>query len=629
MRVVLAGTRGFGAHYLERLRHLRDVVELAGVCDTAPPEPGALDGLGEPEFSPDLPELVKRTGARIAILATPIPTHAELTLAALAAGAHVLVEKPTAATLADFERMERAAAEAGLACQVGFQSLGSAAIPAVREMIASGVIGRVTGIGVGGAWPRPASYFTRSPWAGRRRLDGVDVVDGALTNPFAHALATALAVAGTEERGTVEAVETELFHANAIESDDTSAIRVRTVDGPPIVAAVTLCAAGRDEPYVVVHGERGRIRLTYTLDEVQVNDGPVRRFGRTDLLRNLVAHVGSGEPLLVPIARTGAFMEVMEAIRLAPDPLPISADHLDRSGEGVVLPGVAGLVDASADRLALFSELGASWATPLLAGDTVVAEYVTRPDLPLTESPRPYLHPVRTLGGTVVTEVRPPDHPHHLGAGVAVTDVGGRNFWGGRTYVRDQGPTWLDDHGVQRHVAFEERDAAGFAETLLWERPGEDPVVREERTARAVPLSRGWALRFSFTLRNLTGSPLTVRSSATKGRAGAGYGGFFWRAPAGSPGLRVFTGGAEGEQAVHGSRAPWLALSAEDWTLVFAQDDDPWFVRVAEYPGVGTALAWDTPLVFDDVLARRVTVVVADGRVAPGDVPALVAEATG
>lgn len=632
MRVVLAGTRGFGAHYLERLRHMRDVVELAGVCDTVPPEPGALDGLGPgdaaPEFSTDLPELIKRTGAEIAILATPIPTHAELTLAALAAGAHVLVEKPTAATLADFDRMERAAAESGLACQVGFQSLGSAAVPAVRGMIAEGVIGRVTGIGVAGSWPRPASYFTRSAWAGRRRLDGVDVVDGALTNPFAHALATALAVAGTEGRGAVASVETELFHANAIESDDTSAVRVTTAGGPPIVAAVTLCAAERDEPYVVVHGERGRITLRYTLDEVQVDDGPVRRFGRTDLLRNLVDHVRSGEPLLVPIGRTGAFMEVLEAIRLAPDPLPIADEHQDRSGEGRVLPGVAGLVDACADRLALFSEVGAPWAVPLVAGGGVVAEYVTRPGLPLTESPRPYLHPVRTLGGVVVTEVRPQDHPHHLGAGVAVTDVGGRNFWGGRTFVRDQGPTWLDNHGVQRHVEFTGRDRAGFAETLLWERPGEDPVVREERTARAVPLSRGWALRFSFTLRNLTGSPLTIQSSATKGRAGAGYGGFFWRAPAGSPGLGVFTGEAEGEQAVHGSRAPWLALSSEDWTLVFAQEDDPWFVRVAEYPGVGTALAWDTPLVFGDVLARRVTVVVADGRLAPGEVPDLVTEAT-
>lgn len=614
MRVVLAGAQGFGAHYLDRLRRLSGLVELVGVCDVRPVPPDSLAGLGSPEISDDLPGLIGRTGADIAILATPIPTHAGLTLAALEAGAHVLVEKPTAATLTDFERMERAAAKAGLACQVGFQSLGSAAVPAVRELIAGGAIGRVTGIGVGGAWPRPASYFTRSPWAGRRVLDGVDVVDGALTNPFAHALATALAVAGAEERGSVASVETELFHANPIESDDTSSIRVTLADGTPLVAAVTLCAAGRDEPYVLVHGEKGSIRLVYTLDEVQVNDGPVRRYDRTDLLVNLVEHVRSGTPLLVPVHRTGAFMEVMEAIRVAPDPLPISPGHQDQSGEGRVLPGIASLVDRCASELALFSELGVSWATPLVVRDTPVAEYVTSPDLPLSAAPRPYLHPVRTLGGTVVTEIQPDDHPHHLGAGVAVTDLGGRNFWGGRTYVRDQGPAWLDDHGVQRHVAFTERDAAGFTETLLWQRPGEDALVREERTVRARPAARGWVLEFGFTLHNLTGAPLTVRSSATKGRAGAGYGGFFWRAPAGSPGLRVFTAAADGEERVHGSRAPWLALSSEAWTLLFAQDSDPWFVRVAQYPGVGTALAWDTPLTFGDRLDRKVSVVIVDGR---------------
>ncbi|MFB4291040.1 DUF6807 family protein [Nonomuraea sp. ATR24] len=625
MRVVLAGAHGFGSHYLDRLRRMPGI-ELAGVCDVRPVAPELLDGLGEPEVSADLPGLIKRTGAEIAILATPIPTHADLALAAFGAGAHVLVEKPTAATLRDFERMRAAADAAGLACQVGFQSLASAAVPAVRELVASGAVGRVTGIGVAGSWPRPAAYFTRSPWAGRRVLDGVDVVDGALTNPFAHALATALAVAGAEERGAVSSVTAELFHANPIESDDTSAIRIDLTSGVPVVAAVTLCAATRDEPYVLVHGTKGRVRLTYTTDQVQVDDGPARSYERADLLANLVEHVRSGAELLVPVHRTGAFMEVMEAIRLAPDPLPIDDAHQDLSGEGRVLPGIAGVVDACADRLALFSELGVSWATPLTVSGTVVAEYTTVSDLPLEAAPRPFLHPVRTLGGTVVTEVRPDDHPHHLGAGVAVTDLGGRNFWGGRTYVRDRGPAWLDDHGTQRHLSFPVRESSGFAERLVWERPGEQPIVREERTVRAAPLSRGWALDFAFTLHNLTDRPLTVRSSATKGRAGAGYGGFFWRAPAGSPGLHAFTAAEDGEARVHGSRAPWLALASDDWTLVFAQDDDPWFVRVAEYPGVGTALAWDTPLEFGPVLARRVAVVVADGRLTREEAAGLVAE---
>jgi predicted dehydrogenase len=626
VKCVLAGAHGFGAHYLDRLRRLAGKVELVGVCDVRPVQD--LDGLGAPEFSADLPGLIKRTGAEIAIIATPIPTHAELTLSALAAGAHVLVEKPTAATLADFERMERAAAEAGLACQVGFQSLASEALPEVRRLVAEGAIGRVTGIGVAGAWTRPESYFTRSSWSGRRKLDGVDVVDGALTNPFAHAVATALAVAGADGRGSVASVETELFHANAIESDDTSAIRIHLADGPPIVAAVTLCAAERGEPYVVVHGSEGKITFTYTTDEIRVGDGPARRFPRADLLENLTEHVRSGAPLIVPIHRTGAFMQVMEAIRVAPDPLPIAGDHQELKDDGRVLPGIAQVVETCADRLELFSELGVSWALPLVVGDRVVAEYVTRPDLPITASPRPYLHPVRTLGGTVVTEVRPEDHPHHLGVGVAVTDLGGRNFWGGRTFVRDEGPRWLDDHGRQVHESFGERSSSGFTETLLWERPGEEPVVRETRTVRAAPLSRGWALRFGFSLRNLTGAPLTVRSSATKGRTGAGYGGFFWRAPIASRDLRVFTASEEGEAQVHGSRAPWLALAGEDWTLVFAQSQDPWFVRVAEYPGVGTALAWDEPLTFDAELSRGITVVVADGRLSADEAASLLGGAS-
>ena len=41
--------------------------------------------------------------------------------------------------------------------------------------------------------------------------------------------------------------------------------------------------------------------------------------------------------------------------------------------------------------------------------------YVYRPDDPPLESPRPYLHPVRTLGGEVVTDCRPADHPWHKG----------------------------------------------------------------------------------------------------------------------------------------------------------------------------------------------------------------------
>jgi hypothetical protein len=40
---------------------------------------------------------------------------------------------------------------------------------------------------------------------------------------------------------------------------------------------------------------------------------------------------------------------------------------------------------------------------PLILGGLTVAEYVWRPHVPNTLSPRPFLHPVRTLAGTAVT----------------------------------------------------------------------------------------------------------------------------------------------------------------------------------------------------------------------------------
>ncbi|MCQ0014289.1 Gfo/Idh/MocA family protein [Actinomadura madurae] len=217
--MVVAGVNGYGRHHLENVRRLAAAgrAELTGVCDLRPPA-----GLGVP-VSADLPALIRETGAEVAVIATPIHTHAPLAVAALRAGAHVLLEKPPAPSAAEFEEISAAVAETGLACQVGFQSLGSEAVRAARDVLGE----PVRGIGVAGAWTRPFGYYTRSAWAGRRRLDGVDVMDGALTNPFAHAVASALAVAGADTMDSVAGIELELHRANAIESDDTSSARIR------------------------------------------------------------------------------------------------------------------------------------------------------------------------------------------------------------------------------------------------------------------------------------------------------------------------------------------------------------------------------------------------------------------
>lgn len=76
-------------------------------------------------------------------IACPSELHAEVALEALAAGLHVLVEKPIATTLPDALRMRGAAIEAGRKLMVGHVERFNPAVAKLRELVADGRLGRV------------------------------------------------------------------------------------------------------------------------------------------------------------------------------------------------------------------------------------------------------------------------------------------------------------------------------------------------------------------------------------------------------------------------------------------------------------------------------------------------------
>lgn len=262
--------------------------------------------------------------------------------------------------------------------------------------------------------------------------------------------------------------------------------------------------------------------------------------------------------------------------------------------------------------------------TTLTVVSTVVATCWDGAGLPGVLAPRPFLHPVTTLAGTPVTDAQPEDHRWHLGVSVTLQDVGGANVWGGRTYLRDQGYTWRADHGRQVHTGWTAQAPDGFRETLDWLGPDGRTLLTEERTVQAAPapLPGAWTLDLTTTLRNATDTPVELGSPATNGRSGAGYGGLFWRFPP-VTGARVWSPDAEGEDAVHGTRTAWVAFSAAGaapFTVALAGTDaatqgDPWFVRVDDYPGLGSQLAAEHPvrLAPGAATTRSFRALVADG----------------
>ena len=76
-------------------------------------------------------------------IATPVSTHRQLVEQALAAGKHVFVEKPLAATSADAEAMVRAAEQAGRTLMVGHTFVYNPAVVMVRGLIERGELGRI------------------------------------------------------------------------------------------------------------------------------------------------------------------------------------------------------------------------------------------------------------------------------------------------------------------------------------------------------------------------------------------------------------------------------------------------------------------------------------------------------
>ncbi|MFJ4173119.1 Gfo/Idh/MocA family protein [Microbacterium sp. NPDC089696] len=355
--VLLVGARGYGAVHLQNLERLRDRIRLLAIVD---PSGGPIEGYGSdiPSHA-DLPAALA-SGIRpdVVVIATPTGTHSRLATQALDAGADVYLEKPPVASMAQFTQLLDAQARTGRAVQVGFQSFGSHALAEIAAL------GEVQSVAAWGAWRRDAAYWRRSPWAGRRTLDGAPVVDGVLTNALSHAVATALRIAGARRREDVERVDLDLYRANDIEADDTSAVRIALSDGRTLTAALTLAAAEDQDPLIEVRTATGTATLSYTRDELTIPDGTTVTTGRIDLFEELLDHREDGTALSSPLIESGAFMAVLEAVRTAPAPTPIAASRLQVDAAGAVsVAGIAEAVERTARAGALFGELDTPFLT--------------------------------------------------------------------------------------------------------------------------------------------------------------------------------------------------------------------------------------------------------------------------
>jgi predicted dehydrogenase len=168
----------------------------------------AAERWGWQESASDWREVIARDDIDVVDIVTPGDSHAEIAIAALDAGKHVLCEKPLANTVAEAEAMaaaaERAAAR-GIRAMVGFTYRRVPAVTLLRDLIAEGLVGEVQQVRA--AYRQDWLVDPEMPLAWRLQKEHAG--SGALGDIGAHAIDTTQFVTGlgvTAVTGTIETI---------------------------------------------------------------------------------------------------------------------------------------------------------------------------------------------------------------------------------------------------------------------------------------------------------------------------------------------------------------------------------------------------------------------------------------
>jgi predicted dehydrogenase len=183
VQTALVGCGKVGRIHAQALASLAES-EFVAVCDVELERASALATQYDIAAFDDVGLMLALSNVQALCIATPHPLHAGPALLAAEAGAHVLVEKPLAASLPDCDAMLEAARQHRIKLGVISQRRWYEPVRRMKAAIDAGKIGRpVLGAFTMYSWREP-SYYQSDPWRGRWDTEG----GGVLVNQSPHML---------------------------------------------------------------------------------------------------------------------------------------------------------------------------------------------------------------------------------------------------------------------------------------------------------------------------------------------------------------------------------------------------------------------------------------------------------
>lgn len=312
LRTGVIGVGTIGRAHVARLLSGQAPAELVGVADADPQAAAALATEHATEAS-SVDDLLGRPGVEAVVVAVPSGLHAEVAVAALDAGKHVLLEKPIEVTVERADAILAAQARSGRTLSIVSQRRFAPENQLIHRMIRAGTLGRITAATVEIALWRSQEYYDSGAWRGTWALDG----GGALMNQGIHLVDLALWLLGDVEEVYAHA---DLLAHEGIEVEDTVTITARTRSGALLTFLATTTALGDLPIRMAVMGDGGhviteseRIVRLHTLDGTEAPElEPVDQ--QLAQLHDFVDAVRTGRDPLVTGAQARAAVAFVEAV---------------------------------------------------------------------------------------------------------------------------------------------------------------------------------------------------------------------------------------------------------------------------------------------------------------------------
>lgn len=250
VRFAIIGAGVIGAVHAAALAGQPDTAELSVIADLDNAKAQSLAQKYGAEHTDDVAALLARDDIDAVTICTPSGLHADLAVAALEAGKHVVIEKPIDVSLAAADRIIEAEARSGKKATVISQHRFDRSSEKVLQAVTDGTLGRVTSAIASHAWWRGQSYYDSGDWRGTWALDG----GGAVMNQTVHTINLMITMVGTPVE--VFAYTACLAHER-IEVEDTAVAVVKFANGGlGIIHGTTAAYPGLDAR-LSVYGTKG------------------------------------------------------------------------------------------------------------------------------------------------------------------------------------------------------------------------------------------------------------------------------------------------------------------------------------------------------------------------------------